>query len=99
MVPLAIIGIVFVVGSFALWSARPPGHLGAVRGPGFNLLAWQGVLFVLWTIGPPLWALWSWHSYPPQPSELTAYGYEHRLIADVWAAFAAVLGVLFGVKK
>jgi len=99
MVPLAIVGVVFVLGSFALWSSRPAGHLAVARGTGFTPLLLQGILFALWTIGPPLYALWSWHFYPPQPSEVAAYQYEHRLIADVWAAIAAVLGVLFGVKK
>jgi hypothetical protein len=70
-----------------------------VRGTGFPALLIQGLLFAAWTIGPPLYAGWSWNNYQPQPAELAVYQYEHKLLSDIWTAVAAVLGVLFGIKK
>jgi len=57
--------------------------------------------FILWTLVLPLYWLWQWYTqqHPSTPFELQVYQLEHKLVSDLWAAVAVVLGLLFGIKK
>jgi hypothetical protein len=100
MAAFASLGLVLVLPSFVLWWQRPSTTgARALRAPGSALAFFQSLLFAAWTIGPPLYALWAWRNYPPEPSSFAVYQYDHKLISDVWVSIAVVLGVLFGIKK
>jgi hypothetical protein len=56
------------------------------------------LLFAIWTLLPPsLWFIqWLVHGLPPNLPEVT---FERKVISDLWAAIAVVLGLLFGIGK
>ena len=97
MVAYSVIGLVLVLVSFSLWTRLPVSQFMAGPDHGQTL---RGILFGLWTLSLPVYFLWEWHAHPTPPaSEMAAYQYGHRVVSDVWTAIAAVLGVLFGVRK
>jgi len=97
------VGVVFVVISFVLWlwAEEPSVELPAARiaQRATARHAWRGVFFVVWTVALPLGFLGEWYVLHPQPQNLAAFQYGHKVVSDVWTAFTVVLGLLFGLKK
>jgi hypothetical protein len=91
----AIAGLALVIVSFATWS-RPSAF--GLKGSSDQWQTTRGVLFGLWTLALPIYALWEWYHFP-HPENLQAYIYEHKIWSDVWTAGAVVLALLFGIKK
>src|SRR5262245_38427996 len=100
VISFIVVGLALVVASSMLWAGRHPKWYPFANTTGqieTHLLAF----FIVWTLALPLYWLWEWHTQP-QPSTpfgLQVYQYDHRVLSDVWAAVAVVLGLLFGIKK
>ena len=63
---------------------------------------WMAVtLFVLWSVGPPIWFLLEWTFKGPDPRDkdkFDKFKYSQDLAKNVWAGFTVALGVLLVIK-
>jgi len=99
-----LIGIVFVLVALYRW-VFDQSHSYDVTARKFNIGGgrrdiWRAVLFCLWTAALPLAFFIQWHANSRPPAQnMLVYQYNHKVLSDLWAAFAVILGVLFGLQR
>jgi hypothetical protein len=58
------------------------------------------LLFAVWTLLPPaVWFIAWLRDGIPVAAKLPEVAFERKVISDLWAAIAVVLGLLFGIGK
>ena len=96
---LAALGLALVATSSTLWVKAPTGA-AIDRGESDTTQKLRLYIFIGWTLLIPAIMLIEWMTIErPTGINVPPFAYGRKVVTDLWTAIAAVLALLWGIKK